>query len=219
MNEQILYIHDHHMPACGSDLIVPIDGWESILIGQVPSIKYPEWMNKLFRIAMNEDCNYIIFSSGADQDADREDIPSYQFYWYFDGNDFVLGDPVSGTQVRLISSYFADHDWDERLFTPYSTALGIAKILKGETTYAKLVFMDEPVHAHPPYDDVISHWKDEEMRIEPLQVQNIIHTHDDLHSIIVGGSSLDEPQYESLKMTAENMGFIRMIASAYKGGK
>jgi hypothetical protein len=180
MKEQILYIHDHHMPACGSDLITQIDGWESILIGQIPSTDYPNWMNKLFWLAIIEDCNYIIFSSDADQDADREDIPSYGFYWYFDGDDLLLGDPVTNTQVRL------SYNWDN--------AKEIAKILKGEQTYFKMVY-------------------EYKMDTKPLQVQNIIHTHDDLHSIVLG-------KYDAtFNPTAENMGFIRMIASAYKGGK
>ena len=186
MYQKILYIHDFHMPAVGSDLIKPISGWESILIGQTPSIKYPEWMNKLFRTAMNEDCNYIIFASDADQDADREDIPSYAFYWHFDGNDFVMGDPVSGTQIRLS---YAQEEW---------AIEEIAKILKGEQTYFRMVYEYK--------------WD-----TEPLQAQNIINTHDDLHSIIVRESLLRHVDTD--KITADNLGFIRMIASAYKGGE
>lgn len=180
MKEQILYIHDHHMPACGSDWITQISGCESILIGQMPSIEYPNWMNTLFHIAAIEDCNYIIFASDADQDTDREDIPSYGFYWYFDGDDLLLGDPVTNTQVKLSYNWF--------------NAVDIAKILKGEQTYFRMVLGDK-------------------LDTKPLQVQNIIHTHDDLHSIILGKAK------PSFNLTDENMGFIRMIASAYKGGK
>ena len=179
MYQKILSIHDHHMPACGSDLIVQIDEWESILAVRQPSMEYPNWMNKLFRIAIEEGCNYIILLNECDYE-DREDIPSFAFYWYFDGDDLLLGDPVTNTQVRL------SYDWDN--------AVDIANILKGEQTYFRMVYEYK--------------WD-----TEPLQVQNVIHTHDDLHSIVLG-------KYDAtFNPTAENMGFIRMIASAYKGGK